>query len=729
MFRRGANMTITTKIAGMMLIGFILMVVAFGGVVYVNINDMRQALLDDTRAQFTDTGRQIAITMDAAINSREKLSDPAYMQSLIDRNFKARQTVADQMLVEIRVHAPDSTSSVGYRAIAANRPDLIGQESDPEDIEAIKNDELVAEPLEEEGQTILDVTVPLHADGQAIATAGVKLSMTQALLHTSQLADQAAMQMMGMALLVGIVVIGVGLVISVALSRTITRPLVQVTHMARQITDTDLSAVSRALSVVANGDLSASLNLQMQSISINSQDEIGDLIRVFNMMIARFQEMGNTFALMTGNLRYLVGEVAKNAGQVSKSAERLAYIARQAGQATSQISATIQQIATGTAMQAESVTKTVHAVEGMKRVIDGVAHGAHEQAHTVAQATEVMSQLSAAVESIQQEAQAQAQGMARATAARTSLEDALQQVSHATEYVAAEAQQAAKAAGDGGKLVTQTVDGIQKVRVATEQLAERVRGLGHLSAQIGSIIETIEDIAAQTSLLALNAAIEAARAEEHGKGFAVVADEVRKLAERSTSATKEIAVMIRTVQNEVGEAVQAMEQTGTDVLAAVQLTDQTGGAFSNIAKKSQESASRMLNVREAVEAMRNADLQLEKAVAEAVAIAERNRQAAEAMGKLNKRMISSLGMVNAVADENTASTEEMAGGSTEVAQAIENIAGVSEENNASVEEVSASTQDMSAQVEEVMASAQSLSQMAVTLQGLVAEFKLNGQNG
>ncbi|MEE8484813.1 MAG: methyl-accepting chemotaxis protein, partial [Nitrospinota bacterium] len=102
------------------------------------------------------------------------------------------------------------------------------------------------------------------------------------------------------------------------------------------------------------------------------------------------------------------------------------------------------------------------------------------------------------------------------------------------------------------------------------------------SQQIGEIISVIDDIADQTNLLALNAAIEAARAGEQGRGFAVVADEVRKLAERTTRATKEISVMIQSIQSNTLKAVSSMEGGTRDVSSGVQLINQAGKSLENI---------------------------------------------------------------------------------------------------------------------------------------------------
>jgi methyl-accepting chemotaxis protein len=125
--------------------------------------------------------------------------------------------------------------------------------------------------------------------------------------------------------------------------------------------------------------------------------------------------------------------------------------------------------------------------------------------------------------------------------------------------IAAEASgKAGKVAKEGGNIVANTIQGINRIAEIVSDGADIVEKLGNNSKQIGEIIQVINDIADQTNLLALNAAIEAARAGEQGRGFVVVADEVRKLAERTSKATKEIANMIKLIQNETEKAVQEM---------------------------------------------------------------------------------------------------------------------------------------------------------------------------
>ena len=156
------------------------------------------------------------------------------------------------------------------------------------------------------------------------------------------------------------------------------------------------------------------------------------------------------------------------------------------------------------------------------------------------------------------------------------------QVSEHSNKAADAARQASNTAREGGAIVEDTLAKMRGIAEAVGATARKVGELGKSSDQIGRIVAVINDIADQTNLLALNAAIEAARAGEQGRGFAVVAGEVRKLAERTTTATKEIAQMIRTIQDGTKAAVGAMEQGTRQVEDGVQSTAKAGDSLKQI---------------------------------------------------------------------------------------------------------------------------------------------------
>ena len=142
-----------------------------------------------------------------------------------------------------------------------------------------------------------------------------------------------------------------------------------------------------------------------------------------------------------------------------------------------------------------------------------------------------------------------------------------------------------------GKLkIDETKSGMHRIINSAEETGKIISSLALKTEQIGDITQVIDEIADQTNLLALNAAIEAARAGEQGRGFAVVADEVRILAERTTRATKEIALTIKTVQGEAQNADKSMIEAGKSVHLGLKMIEEIDLLFEDISKSNKDLA-------------------------------------------------------------------------------------------------------------------------------------------
>jgi methyl-accepting chemotaxis protein len=155
-------------------------------------------------------------------------------------------------------------------------------------------------------------------------------------------------------------------------------------------------------------------------------------------------------------------------------------------------------------------------------------------------------------------------------------------ISRNCQVMAEKAAETKTATSEGELTIGEMSQMMNEIGRLVSDTTNAVESLGNNSNQIGEIVGTIEDIADQTNLLALNAAIEAARAGEQGRGFAVVADEVRSLAERTTRATSEIQKIIATLQGDVKNVVNSMEQSSHSVENGVHGVQLSNKAISDI---------------------------------------------------------------------------------------------------------------------------------------------------
>lgn len=97
--------------------------------------------------------------------------------------------------------------------------------------------------------------------------------------------------------------------------------------------------------------------------------------------------------------------------------------------------------------------------------------------------------------------------------------------------------------------------------VSARNVAQLVMRLSEQTRKIGSITETVTDLASQTNMLALNAAVEAVHAGDKGKGFSIVAAEIRRLADESKKSAKNINTLIIDIQKLTDSAVTISGET------------------------------------------------------------------------------------------------------------------------------------------------------------------------
>lgn len=340
-----------------------------------------------------------------------------------------------------------------------------------------------------------------------------------------------------------------------------------------------------------------------------------------------------------------MAEMAATVRQIATSVESLANAAEESGSSILEMSAINDEVAENIQELATAVEQTAASIEEMIYSIKEVAKNVEDLSLAAEQTSTSMNEMEASISQVEQNATATAR---------------------LSEDVIRDAERGADA-------VKRTLAGIEEIRFSSRTVGEVIRQLGARISAIDNILNVIDDVAEQTNLLALNAAIIAAQSGEHGRGFAVVADEIKDLAERTGASTKEIAELIRGVQEESKNAIAAIAKGERSVEAGVQLSQAAESALAEIV----DSAGKAT---EMVKAIANATVeqsQGSRVVADAVdRIARTVQQVAAATAEQargSEQIMKSAERMKSIASHVELSSQEQAKGGRQVAEAIEHI--------------------------------------------------------
>ena len=356
----------------------------------------------------------------------------------------------------------------------------------------------------------------------------------------------------------GVLALAVGL--AWLISRVIVRPLMNLVESAQEI---------------AAGDLT-------QRVEVESSDEIGSLGEAFNSMAAGLERTVKSLVQSQAKLKSVVETVDSRSRTVIERVDEQRGIIDDTYHSIDKLNSGVRKITDNVEALSASSEETSSSMLEMVASMEEVSRHTDTLFESVEETASATSQMVTSISEVDQNVVYLTNFVTDTSSSMVEMSASIAEVESnaATSYDLALA--VADAAESGMKAVRETIEGMEQIRHSVTNANAVVSRLGERSIAIGKILNVIEDVAEQTNLLALNAAILAAQAGEYGKGFSVVAAEIRELSERTASSTRDIANLIRSVQEEVQNASKTMSSGSKLVEEGVAMSHQAGRALNNI---------------------------------------------------------------------------------------------------------------------------------------------------
>ena len=354
--------------------------------------------------------------------------------------------------------------------------------------------------------------------------------------------------------------------------------------MIRKMVIKPIKAMEKAAHELSQGDLSF-------DIDIRSSDEIGRFSSSIKDSMLSISNILRRIKDVSKRITYVAEEVETESGKVIEGAVRENEAFGNISTSIEEMNAAISEIDEGTEGLAASAEETAASMDQMVTSIAQINGSTQDLSVAVESTSASIEQLSATIREV-------ASNSTELAVAAEETQSSIMEIASSVKEVEQRAKESSILSGKvkndattfGMTSIGKAIDGMKEIKVSVEKTAGCIKKLGGRSEEIGKILNVIDEITDQTTLLALNAAILAAQAGEHGKGFSVVADEIKNLAERTSVSTQEIGTLIQSVQQEVADAVEAMEDGLKSVHIGFKVTAEVAEALRKIVESSKQSS-------------------------------------------------------------------------------------------------------------------------------------------
>jgi methyl-accepting chemotaxis protein len=358
------------------------------------------------------------------------------------------------------------------------------------------------------------------------------------------------------------------ILLSYRITTSITRPLRACVDFARTVADGKLDA---RLTVAGGG-------------------EAADLATAMNTMAQNLHSMVSRVSSATEVLISIDTNIEKAAHKLVSSAHLQEVAVGETSKAVDHINTSVHEVSERVEKLAESASETSASILQMASSVEEVAISADKLGDAVDEVSSSIIEITASIKEIGGSIVNLLEASSTTASSIIEMDATIKQVEKNAMETSAITEGVRKDAETGKFAVEEAMAGMQAIRSSSRITAEVIENLSLRANDIGTILSVIDEVAEQTSLLALNAAIIAAQAGEHGKGFAVVADEIRELAERTSSSTREIAIVINGVQEETRRAVDAISQAEESISEGERRSHLSGVALEKIVSGVQKAS-------------------------------------------------------------------------------------------------------------------------------------------